>query len=97
MNFLRDRWHWQCQDAPRTAIGSLITGRNDLREHEQAAPGVVSRHHLMLTSKKGISALQIQRMMGFGLLPHGSFHVPQDQGRALSLRQRSLMRHRRGR
>lgn len=59
-------WHWQChQCAPQGYRFSHITGtifentNKPLRDWFRVI-------HLMLTSKKGISALQIMRMMGFG-------------------------------
>ena len=63
------QWHWQCtQCAPGGSTGyrfSVIAGtifentNKPLRDWFKVV-------HLMLTSKKGISALQIQRQMGFG-------------------------------
>jgi transposase-like protein len=60
-------FHWQCyQCAPHTSYRfSHITGtifentKVDLRDWFKVI-------HLMLTSKKGMSALQIRRCMGFG-------------------------------
>jgi hypothetical protein len=62
-------WHWQCTKcAPGGSTGyrfSIIAGtvfentNKPLREWFRVA-------HLMLTSKKGMSALQIMRYMGFG-------------------------------
>jgi transposase-like protein len=73
------KWHWQCtQCAPGGSEGyrfSLLVGtifentNKPLRDWFKVA-------HLMLTSKKGISALQIQRQMGFGSYKtaHGMCH-----------------------
>jgi transposase-like protein len=59
-------WHWQCEkctpDGYRFSItvGTIFENTNKpLREWFRVA-------HLMLTSKKGMSALQIMRYMGFG-------------------------------
>ena len=60
-------WRWQCyQCAPQTSYrfshiaGTIFENTNKpLREWFRVV-------HLMLTSKKGISSLQIQRIMGFG-------------------------------
>jgi transposase-like protein len=59
-------FHWQCREcAPQGYRFSNITGtifentNKDLRDWFRVA-------HLMLASKKGMSALQIQRVMGFG-------------------------------
>lgn len=73
---LRSRkWHWQCtQCAPGGSTGyrfSVIAGtifentNKPLRDWFKVV-------HLMLCSKKGISALQIQRQMGFG--SYGTAH-----------------------
>ena len=63
------QWHWQCtQCAPGGSEGyrfSLLVGtifENTNKPLRQWFKVV----HLMLCSKKGISALQIQRQMGFG-------------------------------
>jgi transposase-like protein/IS1 family transposase len=73
------KWHWQCtQCAPGGSEGyrfSLLVGtifentNKPLRDWFKVT-------HLMLTSKKGISALQIQRQMGFGSYKtaHGMCH-----------------------
>jgi len=60
-------WHWQCREcAPETTYrfshltGTIFENTNKpLRDWFKVA-------HLMLTSKKGMSALQIMRYMGFG-------------------------------
>jgi hypothetical protein len=64
---LRSRkWHWQCEqctpDGYRFSViaGTIFENTNKpLRQWFKVV-------HLMTTSKKGISALQIQRQMGFG-------------------------------
>jgi hypothetical protein len=69
------KWHWQCTKcAPGGFRGyrfSIITGtifENTNKPLRQWFKVV----HLMTTSKKGISALQIQRQMGFG--SYGTAH-----------------------
>src|ERR1700726_141430 len=60
-------WHWQCKEcAPATTYrfshiaGTIFENTNKpLRDWYRVI-------HLMLTSKKGMSALQIYRFMGFG-------------------------------
>jgi len=61
-------WHWQCYRCSPDRVGyrfSVLVGtifentNKPLREWFRVI-------HLMLTSKKGISALQIKRYMGFG-------------------------------
>ena len=64
---LKDGWRWQCYDcAPETSYrfshiaGTVFENTNKpLRDWYRVA-------HLMLTSKKGMSALQIMRTLGFG-------------------------------
>jgi transposase-like protein len=64
---LRSRkWHWQCQKCDPNGyrfsllVGTIFENTNKpLRDWFKVV-------HLMTTSKKGISALQIQRQMGFG-------------------------------
>jgi IS1 family transposase len=60
------KWHWQCEKcAPDGYRFSHIAGtifentNKGLREWFRVV-------HMMLTSKKGISALQVKRVMGFG-------------------------------
>jgi transposase-like protein len=60
------KWHWQCQKCDPNGyrfsvlVGTIFENTNKpLREWFKVT-------HLMLTSKKGIPALQIQRQMGFG-------------------------------
>jgi len=59
-------FHWQCQEcSPKGYRFSVIAGT--IFENTKQPLRVWFRViHLMLTSKKGISALQIHRMMGFG-------------------------------
>jgi IS1 family transposase/transposase-like protein len=64
--------HWQCEQCAANGYrfshtaGTIFENTNKpLREWFKVT-------HLMLTSKKGISALQIQRMMGFG--SYGTAH-----------------------
>src|SRR4051812_30547760 len=63
---LASGYHWQCEACQVNGyrfshtVGTIFENTNKpLREWFRVV-------HLMLTSKKGISALQIQRMMGFG-------------------------------
>jgi transposase-like protein len=60
------KWHWQCQQCAHDGyrfsllVGTIFENTNKpLRDWFKVA-------HLMLTSKKGMSALQIFRYMGFG-------------------------------
>lgn len=63
---LEKAWHWQCSQCSDTGyrfsvlVGTIFENTNKLlREWFRVM-------HMMLTSKKGISALQIYRVMGFG-------------------------------
>jgi hypothetical protein len=60
------KWHWQCeqcaQDGYRFSViaGTIFENTNKpLRDWFRVV-------HMMLTSKKGVSALQVKRVMGFG-------------------------------
>jgi transposase-like protein len=60
------KWHWQCHQCARDGyrfsllVGTIFENTNKpLRDWYRVI-------HLMLTSKKGMSALQIFRFMGFG-------------------------------
>jgi transposase-like protein len=61
------KWKWECPDCREGGayrfshlVGTIFENTNvDLRQWFKVI-------HLMLTSKKGMSALQIQRFMGFG-------------------------------
>ncbi len=61
------KWHWECPDCREGGayrfshiVGTIFENTNkSLREWFRVI-------HMMLTSKKGISALQVQRVMGFG-------------------------------
>jgi transposase-like protein len=61
------KWHWECPDCREGGayrfshlVGTIFENTNkSLREWFRVI-------HLMLTSKKGISALQVYRYMGFG-------------------------------
>ena len=61
------KWHWECPDCRSGGAyrfsditGTIFENTNkDLRDWFRVI-------HMMLTGKKGISALQIQRQMGFG-------------------------------
>ena len=77
------QWHWQCEQcAPDGYRFSHIAGtifentNKPLRDWFKVA-------HLMLASKKGMSALQIMRYAhGLRFLQNRLAHVPQDQNRA---------------
>jgi transposase-like protein len=60
------KWHWQCEQcAPNGyrfshTVGTIFENTNKgLREWFRVV-------HMMMTAKKGISALQVKRVMGFG-------------------------------
>jgi transposase-like protein len=60
------KWHWQCEQCSPSGYrfshiaGTIFENTNKpLRQWFQVV-------HMMLTSKKGVSALQVKRVMGFG-------------------------------
>jgi transposase-like protein len=60
------KWHWQCEQCDPNGyrfsilVGTIFENTNKpLRDWYRVV-------HMMLTSKKGISALQVKRVMGFG-------------------------------
>src|ERR1700733_15380513 len=61
------KWHWECPDCRQggayrfsNITGTIFENTNvDLREWFRVI-------HLMLTAKKGVSARQVHRVMGFG-------------------------------
>ena len=74
-------FHWQCRTCARRGYRfSVLAGtifentKKPLRDWFRVA-------HFMLSSKKGMSALQIQRMMGFGSYETRTVHVPQNPRR----------------
>ena len=75
------RFHWQCRACAKEGYrfsciaGTIFENTNKpLRDWFKVT-------HLMLTSKKGMSALQIMRYMGFGSLQNRLGHVPQNPRR----------------
>jgi transposase-like protein len=62
-------WHWQCMKCgpkPRSPYRFALTTRTIFEESKKPLLMWFKVLHLMLTSKKGISALQIHRMLGTG-------------------------------
>jgi hypothetical protein len=74
---LKSGYHWQCYEcANETSYRfSHIAGRFLRTRTSRCVIGFVVTHK-MLTSKKGISALQIKRDHGFRLLQNRLVHVP---------------------
>ena len=70
-------WHWQCKKCGKQplALSLLAQDRNDLRGNQKTVAQWFKVLHLMLTSKKGISALQIHRMIGTGSYRNRLVHV----------------------
>jgi transposase-like protein len=64
---LKDKWRWQCYECADVTsyrfsptVGTIFENTNKpLREWFRVI-------HMMVTSKKGVSALQVKRVMGFG-------------------------------
>jgi transposase-like protein len=64
---LRSReWHWQCEECSDNGYRFSIIAGTIFENTNKPLRDWFRVTHLMLTSKKGISALQIKRMMGFG-------------------------------
>jgi transposase-like protein len=62
-------WHWQCMKCgpkPRSPYRFSLKTGTIFEESKHPLRSWYRVLHLMLTSKKGISALQIHRMLGFG-------------------------------
>jgi transposase-like protein len=62
-------WHWQCMKCgpkPRSPYRFALTTGTIFEETKKPLLQWFKVLHLMLTSKKGISALQIHRMLGYG-------------------------------
>jgi len=66
------RWHWQCEQCATDGYRFSITVGTIFENTNKPLRDWFRVTHLMLTSKKGISALQIQRMMGF--VSYGTAH-----------------------
>lgn len=59
-------WHWQCQQCDPNGYRFSLTVDTIFENTNKPLREWFRVVHLMLTSKKGISALQVQRVMGFG-------------------------------
>lgn len=60
-------YHWQCYEcAPQTSYRFSLTVETIFENTNKPLRDWFKVAHLMLTSKKGISALQVMRYMGFG-------------------------------
>jgi ISXO2 transposase-like protein/transposase-like zinc ribbon protein len=62
------KWHWQCEQCAPDGYRFSITTGTIFENTNKAAARLVSRHPPQLVSKKGMSARQIWRYMGFGSL-----------------------------
>ncbi len=70
-------FQWQCYAcAPDTGYRFSVIAGTIFENTKKPLRDWFRVVHLMLTSKKGMSALQIQRMHGLRLLRDGAFHVP---------------------
>ena len=63
---LAKHFHWQCQNCSVKGYRFSVIAGTIFENTKQPLRVWFRVIHLMLTSKKGISALQIHRMMGFG-------------------------------
>jgi transposase-like protein/IS1 family transposase len=60
------KWHWQCEKCAPDGYRFSITVGTIFENTNKPLKDWFRVAHLMLTSKKGMSALQIMRYMGFG-------------------------------
>jgi transposase-like protein len=60
------RWHWQCEKCARDGYRFSILVNTIFENTNKPLRDWFKVAHLMLTSKKSMSALQIMRYMGFG-------------------------------
>jgi hypothetical protein len=63
---LARHFHWQCQNCTDKGYRFSVIAGTIFENTKQPLRVWFRVIHLMLSSKKGISALQIHRMMGFG-------------------------------
>ena len=70
------KWHWQCEKCAPDGYRFSILVQTIFENTNKPLRDWFKVVHLMTTSKKGISALQIQRQMGFGSYKtaHGMCH-----------------------
>jgi hypothetical protein len=70
------KWHWQCEKCAPDGYRFSILVNTIFENTNKPLRDWFKVVHLMTTSKKGISALQIQRQMGFGSYKtaHGMCH-----------------------
>jgi hypothetical protein len=70
------KWHWQCEQCAKDGYRFSVIAGTIFENTNKPLRVWFKVTHLMLTSKKGISALQIQRQMGFGSYKtaHGMCH-----------------------
>jgi len=70
------KWHWQCEQCAKDGYRFSVIAGTIFENTNKPLRDWFKVTHLMLTSKKGISALQIQRQMGFGSYKtaHGMCH-----------------------
>ena len=60
------KWHWQCEKCAKDGYRFSVIAGTIFENTNKPLRQWFKVVHLMLTSKKGISSLQIQRQMGFG-------------------------------
>lgn len=60
------KWHWQCEKCAKDGYRFSVIAGTIFENTNKPLRQWFKVVHLMLCSKKGISALQIQRQMGFG-------------------------------
>jgi hypothetical protein len=60
------KWHWQCEKCALDGYRFSVTAGTIFENTNKPLRDWYRVVHMMLTSKKGVSALQIKRVMGFG-------------------------------
>ena len=60
------KWHWQCGQCAKDGYRFSVIAGTIFENTNKPLRDWFKVTHLMLCSKKGIGALQIQRQMGFG-------------------------------
>lgn len=73
---LSKAWHWQCPKCPKFPYRFSLTTKTIFENTKYPLRAWFQVAYLMLTAKKGISALQVQRVMGSAVKPgKGSYET----------------------
>ena len=58
------KWHWQCEQCAPGRLSLFSYCRNNIREHQQAAPRLVSRHPSHADQQEGHERVADQALYG---------------------------------